>query len=97
MRLGHTSDGNIDTVLVALPGTWHYRVSARTGWPTVDTLGLNEIASLIRNFCLSSTSDCLRRCVSEIIFVTSWDMMPLRKEKKGVHPKRNVRYIVISC
>ena len=29
----HTSDFNIDTLVTTLPGTWHWRISARTGWP----------------------------------------------------------------
>ena len=40
--------------VAALPGTWHYRVSARTGQPGVSILRLGQIASLICNFYLSA-------------------------------------------
>ena len=31
----HTSDLEIGTPVATLPGAWHYRVSAETGWPGV--------------------------------------------------------------
>ena len=34
----HTSDFKIGTSVATLPGTWHYRVSAGTGWPGVSIL-----------------------------------------------------------
>ena len=34
----HASDLNIGTPVATLPGTWCYRVSARTGWPGVSIL-----------------------------------------------------------
>ena len=34
----HTSDFKIGTQVATLPGTWHYRVSAGTGWPGVSIL-----------------------------------------------------------
>ena len=34
----HTSDLNIGTPEATLPGAWHYRVSAGTGWPGVSIL-----------------------------------------------------------
>ena len=49
----HTSELKIGTPVATLPGTWHYRVSARTGWPGVSVLWLGEMDSLICNFCLS--------------------------------------------
>ena len=36
--LSHTSDLKIGTPVDTLPGTWHYRVSAGTGWPGVSIL-----------------------------------------------------------
>ena len=36
-----------------LPGAWHYRVSAGTGWPGVSMLWLGEMQSFIHNFYLS--------------------------------------------
>ena len=36
--LSHTSDLKIGTPVATLPGTWHYRVSAGTGWPGVSIL-----------------------------------------------------------
>ena len=30
---GHTSDSKIGTPVATLPGAWHHRVSAGTGWP----------------------------------------------------------------
>ena len=34
----HTSDLKIGTPVTTLPGAWHYRVSAGTGWPGVSIL-----------------------------------------------------------
>ena len=34
----HTSDLKIGTPVATLPGTWRYRISARTGWPGVSIL-----------------------------------------------------------
>ena len=34
----HTSDLKIGTPVATLPGAWHYRVSAGTGWPSVSIL-----------------------------------------------------------
>ena len=34
----HTSDLKTGTPVATLPGTWHYRVSAGTGQPSVSTL-----------------------------------------------------------
>ena len=52
-RSSHTSDLKIGTQVATLPGTWHYGVSAGTGWPGVCILSLGEEESLICNFCLS--------------------------------------------
>ena len=43
----HTSDLKIGTPVATLPGTWRYRVSARTGWPGVSILWLGEMESLV--------------------------------------------------
>ena len=37
-RSSHTSDLKIGTPVATLPGTWCYRVSAGTGWPSVGIL-----------------------------------------------------------
>ena len=34
----HTTDLNNGTPVATLPGAWHYRVSAGTGWPGVSIL-----------------------------------------------------------
>ena len=34
----YTSDLKIGTSVATLPGTWRYRVSTGTGWPSVSTL-----------------------------------------------------------
>ena len=34
----HTSDLKTGTPVATLPGTWHYKVSAGTGWPGVSIL-----------------------------------------------------------
>ena len=39
--------------MATLPGAWHYRVSAGTGWPSVSILWLGEVQCLICNFYLS--------------------------------------------
>ena len=49
----HTSDLKIDTPVATLPGVWHYRVIAGTGWPGVSILWLGEVESWICNFYLS--------------------------------------------
>ena len=52
-KLGHTSDSKLGTLVAALPDTWRYRVSARTGRPRVSILCLDGTASLIFSFYLS--------------------------------------------
>ena len=54
--LSRTTDSKIGTPVATLPGAWHYRVSAGTGWPGVSIQGLGDIESLICNFCLSVTA-----------------------------------------
>ena len=49
----HTCDLKIGTPVATLPGAWRYRVSAGTGRPSVSILWLDEMESLICNFCLS--------------------------------------------
>ena len=39
----YTSDFKIGTAVATLPGAWHYRVSAGTGWPGVSILRLGEM------------------------------------------------------
>ena len=41
------SDLSTDTSVATLPGTWHYRVSAGTSWPSVSVRWLGEAARLI--------------------------------------------------
>ena len=48
-----TSDFKIGTPVATLPGAWHHRVSAGTGWPGACILRLGEVGSLICNLCLS--------------------------------------------
>ena len=52
-RLSRTSDLDVGFAGASLPGALPYGVGARTGWAGVSTLSLGEIASLIRNLCLS--------------------------------------------
>ena len=52
-KLSHTSDLEIGTPVATLPGTWGYRLSARTGCLGVSVQSLGEIESLICNFCHS--------------------------------------------
>ena len=49
----HASDLEIDTPVAILPGAWHCRVSAGTGWPSVSILWLGEMESLMYNFYFS--------------------------------------------
>ena len=53
-RSGHTSD-----LVATLPGTWHYRVSTRTGWPVVSVLWLGEVSRFIYNFNLTVAAHAL--------------------------------------
>ena len=64
----HNSDLKIGTAVATLPGAWHYRVSAGTGWPGVSILWLGEVESLICNFYLSvaARTIVLSRSVPEI-------------------------------
>ena len=48
----YASDWKVGTLLATLPDTWHYRVSARTGWPGVKILWLGKMAYLICSFYL---------------------------------------------
>ena len=66
---GHTSDLTIGTSVATLPGAWHYRVSAGTGWLGVSILWLGEIASLIHNLYLSVAAHTI---VSQI---PPWDTL----------------------
>ena len=67
-RSSHTSDLKIGTPVATLPGTWHYRVSAGTGWSGVSILWLGKVESLICNFYLSvaARKNCKSRSVPEI-------------------------------
>ena len=47
------SDLKIDTPVDTLPGAWHCRASAGTGWPGFSILRLGEVESLICSFYLS--------------------------------------------
>ena len=40
---GRANDTNIDTLVIAMLGTWHYRVSARTGRPGVSTQWVGDL------------------------------------------------------
>ena len=64
----HTSDFNFGTPVATLPGTWHYRVSAGTGWPGVSTLWLGEVESWICNFYLSVAA-------RKIVQIRPWDTL----------------------
>ena len=44
-----TSDVNVNTLVAALPGAWHYRFSTGAGWPSVSIPLVGERASLICN------------------------------------------------
>ena len=55
----HTSDLKTGTQVATLPGTWCYRVSAGTGWPSVCILQLGEMERLICNFYLSVAAHML--------------------------------------
>ena len=52
----HSSDLEIGTPVATLPGAWHYRVSAGTGWHGVIILWLGDVHRLICNFYLSVTA-----------------------------------------
>ena len=51
---GHTSEVEIGSPVVTIPGPWRYRVSDGTGWPGVSTLWLGEGESFICSFYLSA-------------------------------------------
>ena len=65
----HTGDLDIGTPVATLPGAWHYRVSAGTGWPDVSILWLGEMESWICNFYLSVAA--LTLCVQ----IGPWDTL----------------------
>ena len=52
-RPSQTNDLKIGIPVATLPGAWPHRVSAGTGQPSVNILGLGEVESLICNFYLS--------------------------------------------
>ena len=52
----HTNDLKIGTPVATLPGAWHYRVSAGSGWPGVSILWWGEVENLICHFYLSVTA-----------------------------------------
>ena len=54
--------------MATLPGAWHYRVIAGTGWPSVSILWLGEVESLICNFYLSVAAH-------EIVQIHFWDTL----------------------
>ena len=62
----HTIDLKIGTPVATLPGAWHYKISAGTGWPGVSKLWLGEVESLIWNFYLS---------VALSVQILSWDTL----------------------
>ena len=67
-RSNHTSDFKIGTPVATLPGAWHYRVSAGTGWHGVSILWLGEVESLICSFYLSVAA-------CKIVQIRPWDTL----------------------
>ena len=73
-RSSHTRDFIINTPVAALPGTWHYRVSAGTGWPGVSVLCLGEMESLICNFYPSVAAHAIVWAPPSLCMLTCcWD------------------------
>ena len=54
------------TPVANLPGTWHYKVSADAGWPSVNILWLDEMESFICDFLVWKLSERSSRSVPEI-------------------------------
>ena len=46
LRSSHTSDVRIGTVVAAVPGSWRFWVTVRTGWPGVNVLSLGRSIKL---------------------------------------------------
>ena len=61
-------DFKIGTPVATLPGAWHFRVSAGTGWPGVSILWLGKVESLICNFYLSVAA-------RKIVQIRPWDTL----------------------
>ena len=55
-RWSHTSDVQIGTLVVTLPGAWWRRINDSIGWPRISILWMKEIASLICNFYVTVAS-----------------------------------------
>ena len=64
----HTTDLKIGTPVATLPGAWHYRVSAGTGWPGVSILWLGEVECWFCNFYLSVAA-------RKIVQIRPWDTL----------------------
>ena len=64
----HTSDLKIGFPVTTLPGAWHYRINAGTGWRDVSILRLGEIESLVCNFYLSVAA-------RKIVRICLWDTL----------------------
>ena len=78
--LCHTSDLKTCTLVATLPGAWHDRVSARTGWLGVSVLSEGELVSLILQ-CGS-----LYNCLSRYPFLRCTSML------LGCLKKKNYKY-----
>ena len=76
-----------------LPGAWCYRASAWTGWPGVGMLWLGEIASKIRNFCLSVAALTLVSAVLSLRYTLHTPETQSKQENRKRSPPRTSREV----
>ena len=88
----NTSDLNNGTLVATLPGAWHYRVRARTGWPGASMLLPGEIASLISDFYLSMAA----RTIVSADPSLRYSSLKTKKNKKNKKNLSGVRVIGLA-
>ena len=66
----------------SLLGTWHHRVNAKTGGPSNSMLWMDEMATLIRNFCPSATACTI--VFSDLTLSCCWDTKQPRKKQNDL-------------
>ena len=81
----HTSDLKTETPEAALPGAWRYKVSTGTGWRCVSVLSLDDITSLICNFCFSVAA---RTIVSADLYPRYTSMLQGQQHRTGESHRR---------
>ena len=76
--------------MATLQGTWRYRVSTGTGWPSVSILWLGVVESLICHFYFSMAAHKIEQ-------ICPWDTQACCWDSKQATNKQTVPEIFFAC